>query len=274
MRKPISTIIPTYNGLKLLQENLPAVLAELKKGDQLIIVDDAGSDDSPEWLKENFAKKTDVKGVELKIIINKKNLRFGESVNKGVLAANHDLIFLLNNDVSPHKNCVEALVKHFEKENSKQDLFGVGCLEKEIKNGKTQYHGKNKLWFKRGLFIHSKAEEMKSGPTAWVIGGSGMFDKKKWLELGGFDHLFYPAYWEDIDLSFQARKKGWRILFEEKAVVDHNHESTNKDAFGDKKLKAMSWNNSLKFTFKNGDLWQRIAFFLWQPYWILKRLYA
>jgi len=276
MRKPISTIIPTYNGLKLLEKNLPAVLAELKKGDELIIVDDAGSDNSPKWLKENFLKKTKQKGVELKIITNKKNLRFGESVNRGVEASAHDLIFLLNNDVSPHQGCVDALIKHFEneKENSKKDLFGVGSLEKEIKNGKVQYHGKNKLWFERGLFIHSKADDMKSGPTAWVIGGSGMFDKKKWLELGGFDHLFYPAYWEDIDLSFRAHHKGWRILFEQRAVVDHNHESTNKDVFGEEKLQAMSWRNSLKFTLKNGDLWQKLAFFLWQPYWILKRFYA
>lgn len=121
------------------------------------------------------------------------------------------------------------------------------------------------------MFIHSRAEDLRSGPTAWVSGGSGVFDKKKWLEIGGFDRLFYPAYWEDIDLSFQARKRGWKVLFEEKAVVDHNHETTNASVFGQRKMEQMSWRNANKFVWKNGDFWQKFAHILWKPYWWIVR---
>ncbi|NCN87367.1 MAG: glycosyltransferase [Candidatus Pacebacteria bacterium] len=267
MRKNITIVIPSYNGKKLLEKNLPAVISEMLKGDELIIIEDAGTDNTTSWLEKEIKKKIVKKGASLKVIVNKKNLRFGASCNKAVKVAKHDLIFLLNNDVSPQPGCVKALLSNF----AQNDVFAVGCLEKEVKNGKEEYHGKNKLWFDMGLFMHSKADDFESGETAWVIGGSGMFDKKKWLELGGFDELFYPAYWEDIDLSFRARKKGWKVLFEEQAKVDHNHESTNLDVFGQKKLENISWANGLKFTWKNGDIWQKIAFVIWQPYWIYKR---
>ena len=47
----VSTIIPTYNGRKLLEQHLPTVLRALRDGDELIIVDDASQDESSNWLK-------------------------------------------------------------------------------------------------------------------------------------------------------------------------------------------------------------------------------
>lgn len=264
MVKNISIVIPSYNARHLLAENIRSVISEMGRGDELIVVEDAGHDDTASWLEKNIRSLVEKKGASLKIIVNQKNLRFGASCNKAVKLAKHNHILLLNNDVSPHKGCANALKKHFVDDS----VFAVGCLEIE-KNGIR--HGKNKLWFEKGLFMHAKAESLTSGETAWVIGGSGMFDKKKWLALDGFDERFYPAYWEDIDLSFNARKHGWKVLFEESAIVDHNHESTNKDVFGEAKLAQISWQNALKFTWKNSDLWQKLAFVLWQPYWFYKR---
>lgn len=53
--KSVSVIIPTYNGLSLLQKHLPAVLDMLRAGDELLIVDDAGHDETLNWLMEQFA---------------------------------------------------------------------------------------------------------------------------------------------------------------------------------------------------------------------------
>lgn len=264
MAKAISVVIPTYQAQKLLEKNLPAVIAQLRRGDELLVIEDAGTDGTASWLEKTIRYQVEKKAATLKVIVNQQNLRFGASCNKAVKLAKNNYIFLLNNDVSPHKGCIEELLKHF----TDDQVFAVGCLEKEASG---EVHGKNKLWFERGLFHHAKSEPMTSGETAWVIGGSGMFDRKKWLQLGGFDERFYPAYWEDVDLSFQARKRGWKVLFEQRAAVDHNHESTNRDVFGEQKLMDMSWTNALQFTWKNSDLWQKIAFLLWQPYWLYKR---
>jgi GT2 family glycosyltransferase len=275
MSKKISVIIPNYNGRHLMQKHLPAVLSILRKEDEVIIVDDHSSDDSVQWLKKEFSLTEvapdiysgKVNEVFFTVLYNQKNMRFGASCNRGVLAAKNELILLLNTDVRPHRDILQYLIPHFDD----AQVFAVGCREEEHGENVSIQGGKNTLKFMRGMFIHARASEFSSGETAWVSGGSGMFNRQKWLEIGGFDSLYYPAYWEDVDLSFQARKRGWKILFESRAVVDHNHESTNKDAFGQKKIENMSWRNANKFVEKNGNISQKILHILWLPYWCLKR---
>ena len=283
---PVSVVIPTYNGLSLLQKNLPAVFACLGDGDEVVIVDDASTDTSLRWLKDAFNTRSRKikragkiiptqtgafvqakKRIIVTIIAQKRNLRFAKSANKGVLAAKHSLVFLLNSDVSPDRTVLRYLVPYF-----KQDqVFAVGCMElgTDDKGNQTK-QGKNTIRFQRGMFIHAKAADLEPGPTAWATGGSSLFNREKWLKLGGFDADYAPAYWEDIDLSFRAQRQGWKVLFEPKAKVDHNHETTNSDVFGQQKIYQMSWNNAQKFVKKNGNWWQKLLHLLWKPYWLIK----
>ena len=57
-------------------------------------------------------------------------------------------------------------------------------------------------------------------------GGSSAFDRRKFLELGGFDHLYRPFYYEDTDLGFMAWKRGWKVLYEPGSIVFHEHRGT------------------------------------------------
>lgn len=284
----VSLVIPTYNGQKLLEKNIDTVLAAMRDGDELVLVDDASSDDTIEWLTKRFQleknedraefeeyvyhseQKTKSKKLFITVIQNKENLRFGASCNKGVRLSKHDLVFVLNNDVRPQPTALDKLVPHFSNHHGHGDrVFGVGCLEEENNGHETKIAGKNKLWFERGLFVHSRASEFSSGETAWVSGGSGMFSKEKWLELGGFDKRFYPAYWEDIDLSTRARENGWRILFEAESVVEHRHESTNQTAFGEQKIAIMSFRNAIIFTWIHASFIQKLQFLFWLPYHLI-----
>lgn len=256
----ISIIIPSFNGRKLLEENLPSILKQLMAGDEVIIVDDGGSDTTDIYVdKLNHS--------QVRLVRIEKNIRFAKASNQGVEFAKNKFVFLCNNDVQLQNDCLTALRIHAEDE----DLFAVGCLEYEDHLGGDK-SGKNKLWFARGLFQHSKADDFKSGETAWASGGSALFCKEKWLKIGGFDEKFAPAYWEDVDLSFRARKKGWKVLFDEKAVVIHKHETTNASIFSKKELDSISWEHGLYFTWKNSNLTQKIAFVIWWPYWWVKRM--
>jgi GT2 family glycosyltransferase len=71
------------------------------------------------------------------------------------------------------------------------------------------------------------------------------------MKLGGMDHLYRPAYWEDIDLSYRAWKRGWEVLFEPESKVHHEPESTNIDAFGKKRIRKIASKNQLLFVWKN-----------------------
>jgi len=162
---------------------------------------------------------------------------------------------------------LKFLLPYFE--SPAETVFAVGCLEleqAESTSGRAVLGGKNRLWFERGLFVHARAQDYTSGPTTWVSGGSGLFDKAKWLELGGFDEQFYPAYWEDIDLSYRASQRGWKVLFEAKAVVHHTHETTNASVFSQRQTQLFSITNGLRFFWKHATLPQKLAHFCWLPY--------
>ncbi len=282
--KQVSVVIPNYNGKALMAKHLPAVMTMMRSGDELIIVDDCSTDPSLAWLhntfhleKKNTPEKefseyaqvhtSGKKKISIRVIQNKKNLRFAGNTNRGVGVATHPLVFLLNTDVSPAADVLEHVLPHFDD----PQVFAVGCLEKEQHGKEIVFGGKKTLTFTRGMFIHARAKEFESGETDWVSGGSAIFDRQKWLEIGGFDLRFAPAYWEDVDISFQAKKRGWKLLFEKSAVVDHNHESTNMDEFGRRKIEEMSWRNAYRFVWKNATLRQKILHIIWQPYWWLKR---
>lgn len=296
--KTVSAVIPNYNGKSLLQKFLPFVLKTLTNGDELIIVDDNSTDESVSFLireyklkltkktvlahkasKEYYPQEKDISyklysnsvlvgknRVAILLVALEKNMRFAAAANTGVLFSSGECILLLNSDVKPEKNVRTELVQHF----TDPLVFGVGCLEYE-KDENGEKSGKNKLWFEKGMFMHSKAEDMFSGESAWVSGGSGMFDTEKWFYLNGFDKSYYPAYWEDVDLSFRAKMQGWKVLFDQNAVVYHVHESTNIDVFGQQKIMDMSWKNSVTFIKNNANMWQLICFYLFKPYWAYKR---
>lgn len=279
--KAVSVVIPTFNGLELLQENLASVFSALRSGDEVVIVDDTSTDGTVAWLCETYhlekaASTADFDhwrgtvnkpvSFSLSVIKNHHNLRFGANSNRGVEQAKSPLVLLMNNDAQMHSDTISKLVPHFDN----SQVFAVGCHEREGDQGAIS-GGKNRMWFSRGMFWHSRAEDFNTGETAWASGGSAMFDRSKWLELGGFDPVYYPAYWEDLDLSYRARQKGWLVLFEAEAMVDHTHETTNQDVFGQQKIDVMSWKNARAFTWRNGNLAQKISFLLWFPYYGFKQ---
>lgn len=280
-RPKISVLIPSYQGKSLLAKNLTSVLNILQAGDELLIIDDASPDqkETLNYLQKRFNLLFEMQnktyqsyaaiknGLEIRLILNKKNLRFGKTVNLGFKLAKQALVFLLNDDVLPNQDVLTHLLPYFQK----KDTFAVTCLEKNGSD-KKDWSGKNKLWFEQGIFKHSKADDLKAGKNAWASGGSSLFDRAKVLKLGGFDARYQPAYWEDTDLSFQAQKQGWLVYFEPQAVVEHHHETTNASVFGQRKILAMSWRNSQKFTRKNANFKQWLAYLCWRPYWLIKEI--
>jgi len=260
----ISIVIPNYNGRRLLEKNLPAVVRACrhwrKKGWEVIVVDDASTDDSVDFLKKNYP--------QVKIIRHINNQRFAAACNSGVKAARGDIVALLNNDVAPEVDFLEPLIKNLED----PQVFAVGCKEREIIKGKVIYSGRSEAKFEKGFLVHWRAADQNRKDTFWAIGGSMAVDRKKWLEIGGMDTLFKPAYWEDIDLCWRARKKGWRIVFEPKSIVNHHHETTNISVFGRRQMKIFAYKNQFLFVWKNGDRKMLISHLFWLPYHLFRAL--
>ena len=253
----ISIVIPNFNGKHLLEKNLPLILDELGDTDEVVIVDDASTDDSIAWLRKTYPK--------IIVVAHQKNLQFAQSVNDGIARANNEFCLLLNSDVYPVNNAIVKLKKDISQLFSEK-VATVGLLEHQ-KNGD---FGRSTARFERGMYQHS-ASRPNSGVTAWASGGSMILRKSLWVEIGGFDRLFRPAYWEDIDFSYRALAMGYEVLFRSEYEVYHDHESTNATVYGNWKIQLYSFKNSLLFFWKNVchtsiSLW--ISHILWLPYHI------
>lgn len=208
----ISVIVTNWNGLPLLQKNLPRIIEMSPEAQEIIVADDFSErDNSVEYLK-NLQKKYS----KLKIITNKKNLGFGKTSNKAVSKSTGDLVVLLNNDIYPHKGYIKNSLHHF----SDPNVFGVGFAEQGHENWA-------RIFWKNGYLQHEPGlNNKKTHISGWVSGGSSIIRKSLFEKLGGFDEVYQPFYSEDLDIGYRAWKSGYTLLWEPKCIVEHKHEST------------------------------------------------
>lgn len=255
MAQKISVIIPNYNGENLLKKNLPEVIKNCP-GCEIIVVDDASTDDSIVLLKENFKV--------VKVISHKLNQGFASAVNTGVKAAAGIYVLLLNSDVAPREKFLDPLINAFK---NNENLFAAAILDVSHEFGKKVEKGRGGAKFKKG-FVNHYSLPVKTGETLWVSGGSGLFDKSIFLKLGGMDNIYAPFYWEDIDLSYRARKSGYICLFEPDSIVDHYHqEGAIYKHHTDLYIKTISYKNQFIFVWKNiSDYFLLLQHFAWLPY--------
>src|SRR6185503_1487714 len=176
-----SVVIPNWNGRDLLEKYLPSVAAALAGNpeNELIVVDNGSSDGSAEFVQANFP------GVQL--IALDRNLEFGGGSNAGVRAARNDIVGLLNSDMRVDRGFLGPLVAGFTDER----VFAVSCqilftdpARRREETGLTQG------WWEEGtLRVGHRVDEAIGSlyPCFYGGGGSCAFDRRKFLELGGFD---------------------------------------------------------------------------------------
>ncbi len=225
-----SVVIPAFNGLEYLQKNLKSVAA--LGANEIIIVDDASADNSVNFIKENFPK--------IKLIQHSKNKRFPMTVNDGFAAASGEIIFLLNQDVLPDKNLIKNTLPHFKDDK----VFAVTFNEQNRSWADGQWKD-GMLEFKNGKMDDQLHESL------WASGGSSAIRKSIWDQLRGFDTIFSPGYYEDLDLGLRARAAGYRIVWDPKCKVEHLTETAFNKAFTKETLTRIKERNLLLVVWKN-----------------------
>ncbi len=244
MNKPsIDLVIPSFNAKYLLEKNLPKVIKFSPEIDKIIVVDDGGTDDTKEYLKKTFKNSIYLK--------NKKNSGFSVSVNKGVKASKADLILLLNNDVYPTRTYLKEAIKYFQD----NKVFAVTLNEKNSSWPKVSWS--------KGKFQYTQGKDKSTVRyTPWASGGSAIFKKSIWDELGGLNEIYSPGYWEDIDIGWRAWKRGFKIVWEPNSKVVHQHQSSFKK-LDQNWLNLIKQRNELLFIWQNFSNPKLILSHLW-----------
>ena len=248
-----SLVIPNWNGRDLLEKFLPSWIEAIRNhpGSEIIIVENGSTDGSADWVRANYP--------EVRLLALERNLGFGGGSNAGFQAAKNDVVVLLNSDMRVAPDFLAPLLEGFTDE----AVFAVSCQiflgdpsKRREETGLTQG-----WWSEGGLRVSHKEDPSVEQlfPCFYGGGGSCAFDRRKFLEVGGFDELLAPFYLEDTDLGFLAWKRGWKVLYQPNSVVFHEHRGTIGKHFSSEYIDSVLQKNFLLFAWKNIHGWGRLA---------------
>jgi GT2 family glycosyltransferase len=206
----ISVVITNWNGKSILEKHLQHIITTSPEACEFIFTDDASTDESV-----NYVKTLQKKYSNLKIIAHKTNQGFAQNSNNAVKKAIGDLVVLLNSDIHPKLGYISATLKHFKD----PKVFGVSFAE-------VGHENYGKVYWKDGYIQIMPGKSDKTHIAAYISGGSSIVRRDLFLKLGGFDTIYKPFYFEDLDLGLRSWRSGYKMLFEPKAIVEHQHEQT------------------------------------------------
>jgi GT2 family glycosyltransferase/glycosyltransferase involved in cell wall biosynthesis len=248
-----TVVIPNWNGRDLLERYLPSVIAAVADNpeNEIIVVDNGSEDGSADFVRSAFP--------QVKLLALDRNLGFGGGSNAGFRAAKNDIVVLLNSDMRVSPDFLPPLLEGFRD----ALVFAVSCqiffrdpAKVREETGLTQG-----WWQDGGLKVRHRADPAIGDlfPCFYGGGGSCAFDRRKFLELGGFDELLAPFYLEDTDLGYMAWKRGWKVLYQPRSIVYHEHRGTIGKRFSEAQIQAVLKKNYLLFCWKNIHDWRRLG---------------
>lgn len=236
--KSITVVIPNYNGKHLFEkyfEHNLKILTNLGTDVQIVVVDDASTDDSVAYLRQHYNE-------HITLICKETNSGFSNTCNQGIKEARNELIFLLNTDVSLEEGYFEKLYKYFERD----DTFGVmgriiGMEDDLIREAarSPKIMGRK---IKSGDFFHLGDMESFT-PTFYLSGAIALMDTQKLKAINGFNELFNPYYCEDQELSIRAWRLGWKCYYEHNAVCRHEVSASTQHHNHKRAIKKIHFRN-------------------------------
>lgn len=216
----VSLIVLNWNG----QEYLRACMTSLSGLDypepEIVMVDNGSTDDSVSYVAEEFRT--------VSIIETGRNLGYAGGMNVGIDHTNSDIVVLLNNDIIVEKDWLTELVRCME---SDKRIGIAGCKIFFADNKRLQHAG-GYVSLPLGLPNHYGYGEEDSGDydamldVQYVTGAAMAIRRPVLDQLNGMDAGFFPIYFEDVDICFRAREKGWRVVYAPESRLVHLESAT------------------------------------------------
>jgi N-acetylglucosaminyl-diphospho-decaprenol L-rhamnosyltransferase len=207
----LAVVIVAYDSARDLPDTLAALRPQLAGDDELLIVDNASSDDPAA-----------VAG-GARVLRLERNAGFAGGCNAGAAATSAPLLFFLNPDARPAPGCLEALraaAAAHPDWGAWQALVALpGGTEVNTSGGEVHWLGVG--W--SGGFGAPVAAEARDRAVGFASGAALVVRRDAWDAAGGFDPDYF-MYGEDLDLSLRLRLAGWGIGLAHAAAVEHDYE--------------------------------------------------
>ncbi|HET9796318.1 MAG TPA: glycosyltransferase [Thermoanaerobaculia bacterium] len=241
-----SVVIVTYGNLSFNRACLASIAERTDWPNvELVVVDNASSDGTREWLDET--RRTSP--LPIVVVANAENRGFAAAVNQGVAASTGEVVCLLNNDTVVTRGWLSALVAHLE---SDPGLGLVGSSTNEIANEARVPAG------------YARLADLPSWARAFTDANRGRrvaipmlamfcvaFRRRLFDEIGPLDERFGVGMFEDDDWCRRVRERGWEIACARDSFVHHRGRGSFS-ALGETRYLAIYRENERRYREKWG----------------------
>ena len=243
----VSIIIVNWNAKEYLKGCLESILSQSFTDYEIILVDNASSDDSVNFVKDNFP--------QVKIIKNKNNVGFAEGNNIGIANSSGKIIVLFNPDAVADKDWLSILINVIQ--SSKKIAAVTGKMY--YLDNKYEKDAVFCTWSKIDPFSAAPYNFHNNEPVSKVdyLSGAAMVIKRDVLDKIGLMDSDYFLYFEETDLCARMIRAGYDLMYVPSAIVRH---AVSPLSNSENKVYYME-RSRIRFVLKNFDLLYVVSFF-------------
>jgi GT2 family glycosyltransferase/glycosyltransferase involved in cell wall biosynthesis len=216
LQPKVSVIVVTYNNLDLTKQCLMSLDKYTDYSNfEIIVVDNASSDDSPAYLRE-WAQQGDNRV----LMLNPDNKGFAAGNNQGLVIAKGDYLVLLNNDTHVTPGWLTSLVKHMQRDESIGLLGPVtGNIGNEAKIA-IQYADMDEMLIESSKFTLRHIGQLTPLRTAAFF--CVMISRTAYEKVGLLDEAFGIGFFEDDDYCRRIEQAGFTIYCADDVFIHHH----------------------------------------------------
>jgi GT2 family glycosyltransferase len=215
----VSIVIVGYNSASYLDDCIQSIERQRYPNYEIILVDNASTDNTVHMICEQFPS--------VRVFALDRNLGFGGGNNFGAAQARGDFLAFLNPDTQVDPDWLSPLIAAL------QSADRVGIVTSKLLltqqpdtiNALGNFVHFTGFGYLRGWMQHRDTFDQSDEVFA-ISGAAFAISRELWQSINGFDELFYPAYVEDIDLSWRVHLAGYRCLCIADSVVYHDYKAT------------------------------------------------
>lgn len=225
----VSIIIVSYNTKRLTVNCIKSIYEKTKAIKfEVCVIDNASKDNSVDAIRKSFPG--------IKLIVNSKNLGFGQANNIGIRNTSGEYVFFLNSDTLLKNNSIKKLCDFmnthkakniagcggqlYNADGSRQASFGNFPSLVQILFETTGLHKLFNKYYQNNLAVSVKRQLQSSTKVDYICGADLLIRRDVLERLGGFDKDFF-MYYEETELCYRINNQGYHFYIVPSARITH-----------------------------------------------------